>query len=195
MSLLSVVVTLFLVMDPLGNVPLFLTALRGTKPERRQRVIARELLIALVVMVVFLLLGRGLLDVIHVSQEALTAAGGVILLLIAIRMIFPSENANMHEAVLGEPYVVPLAVPYTAGPSLLATEILLASSNPGRMPMLLLAVVIAWLISAVVLFASGYLQKVMGDRALTAMERLMGMVLVLLAVEMLLTGVKEFFVA
>lgn len=191
MTWISAAVTFLLVMDPLGNVPLFLAALRHTAPERRVRVVWRELLIALAIMLAMLVLGRPLLSVLHVSQEALTVAGGVVLLLIAVRMVFPTAETNMHEPVHGEPFIVPLAVPYIAGPSLLAVEILVVSSNPpGMIWWWLLALVVAWAITAVVLLSAGWLQRFVGDRALTAVERLMGMVLVMVSVQMLMDGIK-----
>lgn len=194
MSVMSAATLLFLVMDPLGNIPFFMTAIRKVSRERRQFVIGRELLIALGVMVVFLFAGQALLGILHVSKEALTAAGGVILLLIAVRMIFPSPETTLEEVGLGdEPFIVPLAIPYTAGPSLLATEILLMSQEPRRWPAWLAAVLIAWLGSSVILFCSGYLERILGDRTLLALERLMGMILVLISVQMLLGGIREFF--
>ena len=193
MSLASAVVLLFLVMGPLGNVPLFLTAMRDVPPERHRQVIIRELLFALAIMLLFLLGGRYLLSVLNVSEEALTAAGGVILLLIAIRLVFPSEDRSRREAVHEEPFVVPMAIPYTAGPSVLATEVLLMSQEPERWPTWLLAVLIAWSLSAVILYMSSYLRKLLGDRGLTAIERLMGMILVIVAMQMLLDGIRNFF--
>lgn len=189
MTLLSAAVLLFFVMDPLGNVPLFLSALRHVEPARHRRVIVRDLLVALVILVGFLFAGRFLLDVLNVSPAALTAAGGVILLLIALRMIFPTSERSLREEVRGEPFVVPLAVPYTAGPSVLATELLLMSREPARWPVWLAAVCLAWLASAIILYLASDLRKVLGDRGLTALERLMGMVLVIVAVEMLLRGI------
>lgn len=194
MGVMSAATLLFLVMDPLGNIPFFMTSLRTVARERRQWVIARELLIALAVMVVFLFAGQGLLGVLHVSPEALTAAGGVILLLIAVRMVFPSPETTLEEVGLpDEPFIVPLAIPYTAGPSLLATEILLMSQDAGRWPAWLAAVLMAWAASSVILFLSGYLERLLGERTLRALERLMGMILVLVSVQMLLTGIQEFF--
>lgn len=190
MTVMSAAVLLFFVMDPLGNVPLFLTALRRVAPERHRRVILRELVIALGVLVAFLFLGKGLLALLKVSAEALTAAGGVILLLIALRMIFPSSDHSLREDVHDEPFIVPLAVPYTAGPSALATVLLLASREPGRWPEWLLALVLAWLASSVVLYFAGGMSRVLGERGLVAMERLMGMLLVTVAMEMLLGGLR-----
>lgn len=192
MTLLSAAVLLFFVMDPLGNVPLFLSALRHVDPARHRRIILRELCIALVIMVGFLFAGRYLLAVLMVSPAALTAAGGVILLLIALRMIFPTSENSLREPVHAEPLVVPLAVPYTAGPSVLATELLLMSREPRRWPVWLAAVGLAWLASAVILYLSADLRRLLGDRGLTALERLMGMVLVIVAVEMLMSGITQY---
>lgn len=192
MSLLSAAVLLFFVMDPLGNVPLFLSALRPVEPARYRAVIVRELCIALAILVVFLFVGRYLLDMLHVSPAALTTGGGIVLLLIALRMIFPSHERSLREEVEGEPFVVPLAVPYTAGPSTLATELLLMSREPERWAVWLGAVGLAWLATAVILYFAGNLRKVLGERGLTAMERLMGMLLVLVAVQMLMTGIAEY---
>ena len=192
MTLLSAAVLLFLVMDPLGNVPLFLAALRHVPPERYRRIIVRDLLIALAIMVGFLFAGKYLLDVLNVSAAALPAAGGVILLLIAMRMIFPSSERTLHEEVREEPFIVPLAVPYTAGPSVLATELLLMSREPDRWPIWLAAVGLAWLASVVILYLASDLRKLLGERGLTALERLMGMILVIVAVEMLMQGVAQY---
>jgi multiple antibiotic resistance protein len=192
MSLLSAAVLLFFVMDPLGNVPLFLSALRHVQPSRYRLVIIRELLIALAILVLFLFTGRYLLQLLHVSGAALTAGGGIILLLIALRMIFPTRDRSLREEVAGEPFVVPLAVPYTAGPSMFATELLFMSSEPHRWPVWLGAVTLAWLASAVILYFASGLRKLLGDRGLTAVERLMGMLLVIVAVEMLMKGIADY---
>jgi MarC family membrane protein len=192
MTLLSAAVLLFFVMDPLGNVPLFLAALRHVDPARSRTVIVRELVIALVVMVVFLFLGRPVLELLHVSPAALTAGGGFILLLIALRMIFPSSEHSLREEADEEPFVVPLAVPYTAGPGLLATELLFMTREPDRWPVWLGAVGLAWLASAIILYYSSNLRTLLGDRGLTAVERLMGMLLVVVGVEMLMAGVAQY---
>jgi len=191
-SLISAAVLLFFVMDPLGNVPLFLTALRHVEAERVRKVIVRELLFALLLMVLFLFGGQFLLAALHVSAPALTTAGGVILLLIALRMIFPTRDFNLQEEVRGEPFIVPLAIPYTAGPSVLATELLFMSQEPHRWPVWLGAIALAWLATATILYFASALRGILGERGLTAIERLMGMVLVTVAVEMLMTGIAEF---
>jgi multiple antibiotic resistance protein len=192
MTLLSAATLLFFVMDPLGNVPLFLSALRPVDPSRYRAVIVRELCIALAILVLFLFVGQYLLGLLRVSSAALTTGGGIVLLLIALRMIFPTHEHSLREEVEGEPFVVPLAVPYTAGPSALATELLLMTREPERWPLWLGAVVLAWLASAVILYFAGNLRKALGERGLTAMERLMGMLLVIVAVEMLMSGIAEY---
>lgn len=190
---LSSALTLFLVLDPLGNIPIFLTALRAVDPGRRQLVLARELCIALLIMLAFLVAGRQLLGVLHVTQPALASAGGLILMLIAIRMMFPTPENSLTERSDSEPFIVPLAVPYTAGPSALATEIIMANQHPDQMPLLLAAAALAWLPCAVILFFSGYLNRWLGERFLTAVERLMGMILVIVSTQMLLGGLRDFF--
>jgi len=192
MTLISAVTLLFFVMDPLGNVPLFLSTLKDVHPERRTRIVVRELLIALGILIAFLFVGQFILNALGVSQAALTGAGGIVLLLIAIRMIFPTETQNLRERIETEPFIFPLAVPYVAGPSMMATELLMMSREPERWPVWTAAVFIAWFATAVILLLAGNLQRLLGDRALTAMERLMGMLLITVAVEMLLEGAAEY---
>jgi multiple antibiotic resistance protein len=192
MSLLSAAALLFFVMDPLGNVPLFLSALRHVDPVRVRTIILRELLIALAILVVFLFIGGFVLELLQVSPAALTAGGGVILLLIALRMIFPASEGLRREEVREEPFVVPLAIPYTAGPGMLATELLFMEREPHRWPVWLGAVVIAWLAAAIILYFASNLRRLLGERGLTALERLMGMLLVIVAVEMLMRGAAEY---
>lgn len=182
---------MFFVMDPLGNVPFFLAALRHVEPARQRRVIARELVIALVVLVFFLFVGQYILDVLHVSATALRISGGVVLLLIAMRMIFPTPTTSLREDIEGEPFIVPLAVPYTAGPSALATELLLVSREPERWPVWLGAVLLAWFATAAILFFATGLRRYLGERGLIAIERLMGMLLITVAVQMLMDGLTQ----
>lgn len=193
MSLVSAILTLFLVMDPLGNIPLYLSALRDVPQERVKRVIVRELLIALVILLLFLFAGAGLLSLMHVSQESLNVGGGMILLMIAIRMIFPVDENHDRARQKDEPFIVPLAIPYTAGPSVMATEMLLMSQAPDLWARWLTALIIAWGISAVILYSSASIRRIIGNKGLTAMERLMGMILVFLSMEMLMSGIKDFF--
>jgi MarC family membrane protein len=171
---------------------MFLAALANVAPSARKRVILRELLIALAVLVVFLLGGQYLLEIFHVSEPSLSIAGGVILFLIALKMIFSGQE-NMSSGMLDEePFIVPLAVPSLAGPSAMATVVLLVTREPNRWADWLLALGGAWLASAVILFFAGELSRLLGNRGLVAMQRLMGMLLTAVAVQMCLTGVAEF---
>jgi multiple antibiotic resistance protein len=192
MTVVSAALLLFLVMDPLGNIPFFLAALKNVDEARQRKVVLRELFIAFIVLVFFLFAGPFLLQLLHISEPALTAAGGVILFLIAVRMIFPSSEKSMHEDFGEEPFVVPLAIPYVAGPSALSAELLLVSREPQRWPEWLLALFLAWSVSSVIIyFASGF-RRYLGQRGLIAIERLMGMVLVTVAIQMLMTGIAQF---
>jgi multiple antibiotic resistance protein len=180
-------------MDPFGNIPLFMTAMGNVDPARRNRVVVRELLIALGVLVLFLFIGQHLLSLMQVSGEALNAAGGVVLLLIAIKMVFPRSGGLSEELPEGEPFIVPLAIPYVAGPSAMASVMLIMNREPGRWPEWLLAILIAWVVSGAIIASSGAMVRLLGKRALIALERLMGMLLVAVAVQMLLSGVVHFF--
>ena len=190
MTLASAAILLFLVIDPLGNIPFFISALKTVEPARQRAIIVRELLIALGVLVFFLFAGQYLLQFLQISEPALTIAGGVILFLIALRMIFPSAEHPLKEEVAGEPFIVPLAIPYVAGPSALATELLLMSRDPDNWPWWLLALLIAWSATSMIIFCASGLRHYLGEKGLIAMERLMGMVLITVAIQMLLTGIQ-----
>lgn len=192
MDTLSAFITLVFVMDPLGNVPLFLSVLKDVDKSRHHRIILRELLIALVVLLIFLYGGTTLLSLLNLRQESISIAGAIILFIIAIRMIFPSPYGLMGETPEGEPFIVPLAIPLVAGPSTLAVSMLLVNNNPERMVDWTIALVGAWAVSAVLLMASPLLLKALGSRGLIAMERLMGMILVIIAVQMFFDGIQLF---
>lgn len=191
MTVGSTIVLLLLVMDPIGNIPFFLSALAKVDPARQTKVAARELLIAYCVMVVFLFAGQSLMNLLQISESALTIAGGVVLFLIALRMVFPSHDKSMQEELDGEPFIVPLAIPYVAGPSVLATQLLLMSKQPDRWPEWWLALTVAWLITAISVLLAGKMRNILGQRGLIALERLMGMILVAIAVQMLLSGIDK----
>lgn len=193
MTLASAIVLLFLVIDPFGNVPFFVAALKEVEPARRRRVIVRELLIAYAVMVAFLFAGGPFLQVLGISGPALTIAGGVILFLIALRMVFPIRGRTLQEEIEGEPFIVPLAIPYIAGPSVLAVELLLMSEEPTRWLVWLIAITAAWAGTAIVVLFGSQLAERLGRRGLVAIERLMGMILVAIAIQMFLTGADMYF--
>lgn len=188
MTIASAALLLFLILDPLGNIPVFLSMLRRLSPQRQRIVLARELLIALLVLMAFLWAGKYALEVMHLRQESVAIAGGIVLFLIGIRMIFPPQGGLMGEIPDGEPFIVPMAIPLVAGPSGMAAVMLMGSNEPDRLGEWSLALLIAWGATAAILFSATYLYKLLGLRALTAIERLMGMLLVAISVQMLLDG-------
>ena len=194
MDLLSATLTLILIMDPLGNIPMFLSILNKIPDEnRRRKILIRELLLALLVLLVFLFLGRHLLQWLNLQPQSLRIGGGIVLFLIAIKMIFPPPSGSiMGRFPEGEPLLVPLAVPLLAGPSTLAMLILLSSNAPEKWMSWLLAVILAWLLTSVIMICSGSLLRLLGEKGLVAVERLMGMVLVTLSVQMLLDGFSDY---
>lgn len=183
--------TLFFVMDPLGNIPIFNAVLRHFDSHRRALIVARELVFALIIMLAFLFAGTAILEFLNLSSSSLNIAGGILLFIIAIRMIFPGQRGETDE-VDDDPFIVPLAMPLVAGPSTLALLVLLSSSEPERIWDWCAALVIAWCGSTVLLTASPFMLRVLGKRGLRAIGRLMGMLLVLLATQMLLNGVAAF---
>jgi multiple antibiotic resistance protein len=190
-DILAAVITLLLVMDPLGNVPLFLSALKAVSPARRRLVLVRELLLAYGVLLVCVLAGGTLLRLLGLEQESISMAGGIVLFLISIRMIFPAGGQTTDQ-IEGEPFLVPLAVPLIAGPSTLAALLLLQRTSPKQTGAVILALTIAWAVSGLILLSSTFFYRVLRERGLAAMERLMGMILVMVAVQMFMTGLKTF---
>lgn len=187
----SATILLLLITDPFGNIPIFVNALRAVAPERRIFVILREVLIAFLLLLAFMFIGDGFLRVMNLSDLSLQIAGAVVMFLIALRMIFPS---SLHEAetLHGEPLIVPLAIPALAGPSALATVMLLVSQAPARRLEWIAALCVTMAVCALVLVLSERIQRIAGDRVMMAFERLMGLILVAIAVEMFLRGVRVF---
>ena len=192
MTIAAAALLLFFILDPLGNIPVFLSVLKDLAPARQRKVLARELLIALVVLMLFLWGGQYALNVMHLRQESVSIAGCIVLFLIGVRMIFPTADGVMGEVPGGEPFIVPLAVPMIAGPSGMAAVMLLGSQEPDRMGDWMLALVLAWGATAAILFSATWLKKWLGIRVLTAVERLMGMVIVAISVQMLLDGIASY---
>lgn len=183
-------ITLLLIMDPLGNVPPFLSTLKHVQPERRRKVLVREILLAYIVLLVFLFLGKYLLQLLSLQEETISIAGGIVLFLIALRMVFPSDGVA-GDTLSGEPFLVPLAIPLVAGPSTLASLLLLQSTSTSTWQ-LWAALTLAWAATAVILLSSTILYRLLRERGLIAVERLMGMLLVMLAVQMFINGVAKF---
>ena len=190
-TFLSATILLLLITDPVGNIPVFANALKHVPPERRPKVILREILIAFGLLLTFMFVGEGFLRVMNLSELSLQIGGGVILFLIALRMVFPSQGVEIDDVVT-EPLIVPLAIPALAGPSALATVLLLVSQQPDKRMEWIGALCFTMIISAIVLVSAERILRVIGNRLVVAVERLMGLVLVSVAIEMMLRGAKTF---
>lgn len=190
-QILSLAFTLFLLMDPIGNIPLYISFLKGLHPKRQRAVIFRELAIALFIIILFNFVGDGLMHFLHVENDTIQIAGGIILFLLCIRMIFPPSSDQSesfrHDT---EPFIVPLAVPLVAGPSVLAAVMIYAKQEGAFV--MVISILLAWFASLLILLCSSFLKKILGWRCITAMERLMGLILILIAVQMFLSGLSAF---
>lgn len=192
MDLLSISITLFLIMDPVGNIPVFLSVLETVEPARRRKILIRELFFAYLIILIFIFFGRYILGLLGLSQESVSIAGSIILFLIALRMVFPAKGSELLNDVDGEPLIVPLAIPLIAGPSTLAVLILFSTGEPGRLLTLLGAASISWALAFVILLSATALLKLIGKRGLTAMRRLMGMILIALSIQLFLDSLTAY---
>ena len=193
MTILAAILLLVIIMDPIGNVPVFLSILKNIPLERRRIIIIRELLIAFIILLFFMFVGRYVLQMLEIEQSSLGVTGGIILFIIAIRMIFPGTKPLFSHNETTEPLIVPLAVPMLAGPSAIAAVILFMAQEPNRWVEWTFVVFVACLISGVILVSSETLGRKLGNRALIAIERLMGIILVMVSVDFILDGIKQTF--
>lgn len=188
----TVTFALFLLMNPIGNVPIYLALLKEIPPRRQAQIILRELAMALAILLLFQFVGQGLLNLLGVKKDALLIAGGLILLIIAMRMIFPPEKSTTKiTEKKEEPFLVPLAIPLVAGPAILSA-IIIYSNEVSTLP-LTFAILSAWALVTVILVCAPMLLKLLKERGLLACERLMGLILILIASQMFLNGLRVFF--
>lgn len=193
MSILSATILLILIMNPLGNLPFFLSTLKPVTPKRHTPIIIRETFFAYLLLVSFMLFGRIFLQGIQITEQALGISGGIILFIIAIRMIFPEQENETEKRPMGEPFFVPLAVPMTAGPGALTTVMLFSTTQPDKKLIWIIAITIAATVVGAILLSGRYLSKYLGERGLIALERLSGMMLTAMAVQMFLSGINAYF--
>jgi MarC family membrane protein len=192
MDILSAATMLFLIMDPLGNLPVMLSILKHLDPKRRRVVLVRELCFALIILMLFLFAGKKIMGFLHVQPETLSISGGIILFIISIKMIFPSAGSITGLAAGEEPFIVPMAIPMIAGPSVIAALLLLSTQHPDKLLELSASVLLAWGATFIILMFYGFFHKVLGERGLKAVERLMGLLLVMISTQMFLNGVKSY---
>ena len=191
-SVFSIALTLFLLMDPLGNIPIYITILESLPPRRRLMITLREMGIALIIIFIFAWAGNDFLSALGLCHESIFLAGGIVLFVMSLKMLFPENGTLLNAlAINGEPLIFPLAIPLVAGPSVLAAVMIYSNQldHPGS---LFIAIVIAWIVSTIILLASTYLQKWLGARGIKALERLMGLILMLITINMFLDGVVLF---
>jgi MarC family membrane protein len=191
-SFFQTFILLLLVTDPFGNVPLFVTALNPVAPARRPRIVIRECAIAFLLLLLFMFFGRHFLTALQLTEVSLRIGGSVILLLIAIRMVFPHPDGVLGRTEGGEPFIVPLAIPALAGPSALATVLLFTSRSSEEVMVHVAALAAVGVVWLAVFLSADRLQRLLGTQVMTAFERLMGLILTAMSVEMLLGGVREF---
>ncbi len=189
---ITATILLLLIVDPLGNIPICINALRNVAAERRIWVVLREVGIAFVTLLIFMLMGEHFLRLMHLTDTSLQLAGAIILFIIAMRMVFPAAADPMNAEIIGEPLIVPLAIPALAGPSAMATVMLLSSQGPGQTMEWIGALTVTMGVCAFVLILADRIQRFLGPRAVIAIERLMGLVLIAISVEMLLAGTRAF---
>ena len=193
MSLLSMAFALFLLMDPIGNVPIYVSVLKDIDPARQRKIIIRELVIALIIIILFNFVGDALLRFLNVTMPTILISGGIILFLIALKMIFPGKrDPDVELPQDKEPFVVPLATPLVAGPAVLAAVMLYSGQYKEDTMLTVWAIIIAWAASTLILLSSSLWKKLLGGRGLVACERLMGLILTLIAVQMFLEGIEMF---
>ncbi len=191
MTLYNATIILILLMDPLGNIPVFLSVLNRVEPTRHNFIILRESLFAYLILVLFLCVGRYIMQGLGLTESALDMAGGIILFLIAIKMIFPPVEENISDRQAGEPFIVPLAIPLISGPSTMAMVLLFSTHYPAKIPLWFLAITFASIVSTIILLFSSPLRRLLKTKGLSAIERLMGMLLTVMAVQMFLNGLTE----
>ncbi|CAD83257.1 integral membrane protein of the MarC family [Candidatus Blochmanniella floridana] len=192
-EMISATILLFLIMDPIGNLPIFMSILKNLNPNRRQIIIIREMIIALLLMLSFLFIGEHILQFLNLQTETVSISGGIVLFLIAIKMIFPNQEGNTSGfANEEEPFLVPLAIPLVAGPSILATLLLLHHQYPNDTNLLIVALIIAWGFSVLILMLSNLFSRLLGNKGINALERLMGLLLIMISTQMLLDGIRNY---
>jgi len=188
-SVFEIALPLFLMMDPIGNVPLFLTLTKDIPQKRQRKVIIRELFIALATILIFTFIGNRILALLGVAHETLQIAGGIILFIIALKLIFPSDK-DSEQKLQGEPLIVPLAIPLVAGPSILAAVTIYSATE--KPTILVGGILIAWLVSTIILICSSGIKRLLKEPGIAACERLMGLILTLIAIQMFLSGFASF---
>lgn len=190
-EVIQIALTFFLVTNPIGNCPTILALVKDFDFSRQRRIMIREGFFALLIALFFQYLGEHFLGFLHIKNYAVTLCGGLLLFLVAIHMIFSLSATSETKALKQEPFFVPIATPLLSGPGLL-TIIMLKSHLESNALIITLAILLAWVGVISVMAGAPYLQKLFGKRGMTALEQLMGLILTMIAVQMLVTGANLF---
>jgi len=191
-SIISTAILIFFILDPFGNIPLLLSILKNIDREKHSRIIGREMLIGLFILLIFLFFGEEFLSVFHLETHSITIAGAIIFFVISLKMIFPDPNSDLFSTKKGDdPLVVPIAIPMIAGPAALATILVLSKTNSDHLGSLFVSLILAWLCASLVLLFSPKLYKILKTKGLIALERLMGMLLLIMSVQMFVDGIRS----
>ncbi len=191
-SIISTAIVLTFILDPFGNVPILLAILKDVDKTRHKKIIAREMIVGLIILLFFLFMGQNFLNIFHLETTSVRIAGGLIFFVISINLIFPSKDGSSLFSSQGEPFIVPIALPMVAGPSALATLLVLSNQHEDNMSDLTFSLLIAWGVTAIIMFSAPFLLKILRKKGLIALEKLMGMLLLIMAVQMLLDGIREY---
>ena len=190
-SIISTAIVLTFILDPFGNVPILLAILKDVDKSRHRKIIAREMIFGLIILLFFLFLGQNFLNIFHLETTSVRIAGGLIFFIIALNLIFPRKNGSLFSST-EEPFIVPIALPMVAGPSALATLLVLSNQHEDHLGGLTASLGIAWGITATVMFSAPFLLRILRKKGLAAVEKLMGMLLLIMSVQMLLDGIREY---
>lgn len=192
-------VTLFVIIDPIGITPLFVALTQGMTQKRRQTIALRAILTSVFVLSLFTIFGEAVLSFVGISMPAFRIAGGLLLFLTALDMLFQRRTKRREDQAEEEdhhddPSVFPLGIPLIAGPGAIATMILLAGQKPGLTGlMMVLGIMLAVLTIVFLLFMTAtWLERALGKTGINVVTRLLGMLLSALAVQFVLDGLRAF---
>jgi multiple antibiotic resistance protein len=191
-SIISTAILIFFILDPFGNIPLILSILKNIDKKEHSRIIIREMIIGLLILLIFLFFGEEFLSIFHLETHSITIAGAIIFFVISLKMIFPDPNSDLFSTKKGDdPLVVPIAMPMIAGPAALATILVLGKTNAEHTGSLVISLMIAWFLTSIIMLSSPKLYKILKTKGLTALERLMGMLLLIMSVQMFIDGLRS----
>lgn len=191
---MQIILTLFLVANPIGNIPALVALVKDFDFEKQRKILFREGIFSLLIALFFLYLGEQFLQVIQIQRYAISMSGGILLFLVSLDMIFPPKPVNGVERKLHEPFIVPIATPLIVGGGVLSTIMILSGKVEDQLK-LTLGLVIAWVFVIAIMVSSAYLNKILGKRGLLALEQLMGMLLCMLSIEIFMRGFTVFYLA